>query len=71
MVRVPEFFDKNIKPQCQYCKNCRVEDKNVYICTLNKVIRNNNCPKFIYDPLMRIPNTTPEIEKRDPQEYKL
>lgn len=70
-MRVPRYFNKDIRPNCEYCANCQIDDKQIYICTLNRSIKDEKCPKFVYDPLMRVPDAMPEMPKFEEDDFKI
>ncbi|MCR5636394.1 MAG: hypothetical protein K6F76_04360 [Clostridiales bacterium] len=70
-MKFPKYFNKNMQPRCEYCYNCRVDDGSVFICMLNNSIKNDKCSKFIYDPLMRVPDAVPQMPKFDSDDFAL
>ncbi len=53
-------FGKNIRPSCAYCKY-GVDQGEKRLCSLHKEMKNGNCKKFSYDPLLREPHTAPTL----------
>lgn len=51
------YFDKNIKPKCDYCHfGRRTKDGDKVLCEKRGMVqREYFCGKFIYSPLKRIP----------------
>ena len=49
-----KLFGNNITPNCEYCELAQYSGGK-FICTKNKVLVNNKCRKFKYDPCKRIP----------------
>lgn len=70
-MKIPKYFNKKILPQCSYCHYCKIDDQDVYICTINRTIKNEKCSKFFYDPLMRIPDTTPQLADLELDDFSL
>ena len=70
-MRVPKLFNKKIRPSCNYCVYCNIDDSSVHICTLNKTMGDYGCKKFKYDPLMREPRKDVEVESLNPEDFVL
>ena len=70
-MKIPKFFDKDITPKCSYCSNCRIDDNSIFICTLNNTNENNKCQKFVYNPLMRVPEAIDPAPAFDKDEFTL
>ena len=65
-----KLFGNNITPNCEYCELAQFSGGN-FICTKNKVLVNNKCRKFKYDPLKRVPNSTPSLDKYSLEDFVL
>ena len=65
-----KLFGNNIKPECQYCDIAKIEQES-FICTKNKEIINNKCKKFVYNPLKRVPKTSPALQQFSPEDFSL
>ena len=63
-------FGNNITPNCEYCELAQYSGGK-FICTKNKVLVNNKCRKFKYDPLKRVPNSTPSLDKYSLEDFVL
>ena len=52
-----KYFDKSIKPKCDYCQfGKRAKDGNKVLCEKKGLVEcNSSCGKFVYSPLKRIP----------------
>lgn len=48
------LFGNNITPSCEYCSHNHGK-KEIIKCSLQLNFDEGNCKKFIYNPLMRIP----------------
>lgn len=55
-----ELFGNNIIPNCVYCNNFQ-EDNEGFFCAKFKILKNNKCRKFDYNPLLRTPETQPPM----------
>jgi hypothetical protein len=60
-------------PQCAYCGRGRAApDGESVLCLLCGVMRkSSSCKKFRYDPLKRVPHTTPVLPAFDEEEFRL
>lgn len=65
-----KLFGNNITPNCEYCELAYYSGGK-FICTKNKMIVNNKCRKFKYDPLKRVPNSTPSLDKYSLEDFVL
>ena len=65
-----KLFGNNITPNCEYCELAQFSSGK-FICTKNKVLVNNKCRKFKYDPLKRVPNSTPSLDKYSLEDFVL
>lgn len=67
------IFSKSHQPQCGYClhgKPCRSTDR--VVCTKKGVVnRLDSCSRFRYDPIGRIPQPIPLVEKHEKSEFEL
>lgn len=54
-------FGANIKPDCSYCAYRNKPDAPE-ICAVGNVPVNDACKKFLYNPLLRDPVTTPKLK---------
>ena len=68
-MKIPKLFNKRIRPSCEYCTYCNTDDPSVHICTLNKTMTDDGCKKFTYDPLMRMPKRSDDIETLNPSDF--
>ncbi len=48
------LFGNNIEPSCDYCLNSKIVN-GCQFCTINKILKNGKCRKFVYNPIMREP----------------
>lgn len=64
------LFGNNIDVSCEYCHNGQ-KINGIIICKVNKTIVNGACPRFKYNPLMRVPKTAPKMPKYNPDDFKL
>ncbi len=65
-----KLFGNNIKPSCEYCELAKFENKT-YVCTKNKEIINEKCKKFEYNPLKRVPKSSPALQQFSPEDFAL
>ena len=65
-----KLFGNNITPNCEYCELAQYSGGK-FICNKNKVLVNNKCRKFKYDPLKRVPNSTPSLDKYSLEDFVL
>lgn len=65
-----KLFGNNIKPDCIYCKN-GTDAKSGYICTVKKQIKNGKCRKFIYNPTLRVPETSAQLQKFTKEDFEI
>ena len=50
------LFRGKIEPACAYCKHSGKIDNDTYLCAKKGIVAaNNECRKFKYDPLKRVP----------------
>ncbi len=65
------MFKKNMPPSCAYCAvGVLVNDK--ILCVKYGITNSkNNCKKFKYDPLKRIPKTSKKILHFDEEDFKI
>jgi hypothetical protein len=62
--RQKKLLGNDVEPNCAYCTHAEGD-----VCVLGSTER--PCGRFLYDPLKRIPKTTPRLKTRDPDEFKL
>lgn len=65
-----KLFGNNIDVSCDYCANSKVNN-GVQFCTMNKVLKNGKCRKFVYNPIMRVPKTQNNLRKYNAEEFVL
>ncbi len=65
-----KLFGNNIEPKCEYCELAQYSGGK-FLCTKNKMIVNNKCRKFKYDPLKRVPNSTPSLDRYSLEDFVL
>lgn len=65
-----KLFGNNIKPCCDYCEFSAVSDGKIG-CSKNKTFENEKCRSFKYDPLKRVPKTTPVLGQYSPEDFAL
>ena len=65
-----KLFGNNIEVSCDYCERAKVIN-NEPICTMNKSIEAGKCIYFVYNPLLRIPRTMPNLPLFDPKDFEL
>lgn len=66
-----KLFGNTIQPDCRYCKFAFF-GKNTAACSKGKEIDGNGkCRKFSYEPLRRVPGTTPSLGSFSPEDFKL
>lgn len=65
-----KLFGNNIDTSCEYCSNAQ-KINGIILCKANKEIVNGYCSRFKYNPLMRIPKTTPVFPQYDPKDFEL
>ncbi|MDD5796819.1 MAG: hypothetical protein PUD24_07815 [Oscillospiraceae bacterium] len=65
-----KLFGNNIKPCCDYCEFSAVSDGKM-CCSKNKTFENEKCRSFKYDPLKRVPKTTPALGQFSPEDFAL
>jgi len=54
-------FGSNIKPSCSYCAY-RGKTGSPEICAAGNVPMADSCKKYLYNPLLRDPVTTPKLK---------
>lgn len=69
--RKKKLFGTEIEPNCAYCRHNG--GKGAVFCTLRLQIENGKCKKFLYDPLLREPKSSPPLrgEKFSEEDFKL
>ena len=65
-----KLFGNNIDTSCEYCSNAQ-KINGIILCKANKEIVNGDCSRFKYNPLMRVPKTTPVFPQYDPKDFEL
>ncbi|MBQ9673904.1 MAG: hypothetical protein IJV39_04680 [Ruminococcus sp.] len=65
-----KLFGNNIKPDCSYCSNGS-DIQSGYICNERKQIKNGKCRKFKYNPTLRIPETTAQLQKFSKEDFEI
>lgn len=65
-----KLFGQNIKPACNYCFFSMIMNNN-FVCTKGKMIVNEKCRGFKYDPLMRVPTYISLGSKYTMDDFKL
>lgn len=66
-----KLFGNNIDTSCEYCSNAEKAGDGVIICKVSREIKDGKCPKFKYNPLLRVPKTLPNLPKYDPKDFEL
>ena len=63
----------NVEPKCIYCKNGKISSDNKSVLCPKKGIVDKDffCKKFSYDPMKRIPERKPELQKFSPEDFEL
>lgn len=65
-----KLFGNNITPSCKYCDLSRFED-NVFYCAKNRKNIDHKCKKFQYNPLKRVPKSTPALQQFSSDDFSL
>lgn len=65
-----KLFGNNIQVSCDYCNHSKIQG-DVQFCTVNKVLKNGKCRKFVYNPTMRIPKLVNIVQKFTEEDFKL
>lgn len=63
-----KLFGNNIAPSCEYCSLAQFKDDK-YICSRNKNIKDYKCRSFAYDPLRRVPKSSPALRQFSPEDF--
>lgn len=69
-MRKVKFFGNNIEISCDYCAHSKINNE-VQFCTINRVLKNGKCKKFIYNPIMRKPKKTKGLPTYKPEDFLL
>lgn len=67
---IMKLFGNNIEVKCEYCSNS-ANAQSGYICTVKKSIKNGKCRKFKYNPTLRIPESSPEMQKFRKEDFEI
>jgi len=67
------LFRKNIEPACVYCIFAHSGEEDAVICPKHGIRQPwQQCRRFRYDPLRRLPETEPSpVLDVDPEEFRL
>lgn len=67
------LFGKHIAPACEYCANGRLTtDQSMILCSRKGVVEKyHKCRRFQYDPLLRKPQTAPNLPKYSDKDFSL
>lgn len=65
-----KLFGNNIEVSCDYCANSQIRN-GCQFCTVNRVLKNGKCRKFIYNPIMRVPKTQNMLPKYSEDDFVL
>ncbi|HHW46537.1 MAG TPA: hypothetical protein GXX17_06475 [Clostridiales bacterium] len=65
------IFNKNA-PACKYCLFSSNIENDEYLCKFRGVLKSeDNCKRFKYDPLKRVPKFQPKLEKYTEKDFSL
>ena len=65
-----KLFGNNIEVSCDYCANSQIQS-GCQFCTVNRVLKNGKCRKFLYNPIMRVPKTQNMLPKYSEDDFVL
>jgi hypothetical protein len=65
-----KIFGNNINPDCSYCCNGN-DAKSGFICICKKQIKNGKCRKFKYNPTLRVPQASVELQKFTKEDFEI
>ncbi len=65
-----KLFGNNIPVSCDYCAHSQINN-GVQFCTMNKVLKNGKCRKYVYNPIMRVPMRENTLPKFKPEDFAL
>lgn len=65
-----KLFGNYIETSCAYCEHSKING-NLQICTLNRTIKNGQCKKFKYNPVMRVPLTSKALPKFNKEDFSI
>lgn len=67
------LLNKKIQPKCEYCqRGSRTKDGTMILCVKKGIVAlHYKCRKFKYDPLLRDPQSRPELPKFDPSDFEI
>ena len=63
-----KLFGNNIKPDCSYCCN-GVNALSGYLCSAKKHIKNEKCRKFKYNPTLRVPESSAQLQDFSKEDF--
>ena len=68
-----KLYSKGISPACAYCMHGdRSEDGSLVFCVRKGILSPDyHCRKFKYDPLLRVPRISPDIEEYSKEDFEL
>lgn len=69
-MRKVKLFGNNIEVSCNYCAHSQINN-GCQFCTVNKVLKNGKCRKFEYNPTMRVPKHSNNLQKYNPDDFVL
>ena len=66
-------FGKRIEPRCKYCANGRpsIDGVNILCPRRGVVTPDAKCRRFVYDPLLRVPQTAPTLPTFSEDDFSL
>ena len=69
----PKLFGAHIEPACEYCRHgTGIRDNQMILCEKQGVVAPYySCRKFVYDPLKRVPRSTPKLQQFDESDFTL
>ena len=63
------LFRKNISPSCEYCSTGVLVNNKILCIKYGVTNSKNNCKKFKYDPLKRIPKKPKKISQFNEKDF--
>ena len=65
-----KLFGNNIVPSCVYCEHSKTEGEKQY-CIKNCTLKNGQCRKFKYNPIMRTPHTMAPMKQYEQESFTI
>ena len=66
------LFRKRMERSCLYCRYGTKLDEDMMLCAKKGIVPTcDDCRKFRYDPLKRIPFRQPRLQKYKPEDFTL